>query len=102
MSDEAPQQRNWQSVRTILEALILAGVLWLASSTNDQAKATIQLQTQLAGMSDEIRSLRAQLADVPNISRDLARLQVQLGEHERRISRLEDRAPNATVKEWTK
>lgn len=103
MTEPAQSPRNWQSVRTILEGLILAGVLWLANSTQQQATATVELRTQLQGMSDEIRSLRAQLADVPAISRDMARLQVQLGEHERRIGRLEDGKQQAqTMKGWTR
>jgi hypothetical protein len=102
MSDQSTP-RSWQSVRTILEGLILAGVLWLANSTQQQATATVELRTQMQGMSDEIRSLRAQLADVPAISRDMARLQVQLGEHERRIGRLEDGKQQAqAMKGWTR
>lgn len=79
-----------QSVRTILEGLIVAGILWLANSTGDQAKATVALQAQLAGMSGEIRDLRSKLDSVTSMSRDIATLQVQLSEHERRIGRLED------------
>lgn len=90
MSDETPDRvRSLQSLRTILEGLILAGVCWLASSTNEQGKATIKMQAEMTGMTEEMRALRAQLADVPAISRSLAKLEVRLDEHERRISQLE-------------
>lgn len=84
-----PFQRNWQSVRTVLESLILIGVVWLASSSMDQAKATVELRTQLAGVNNTLMDLRAQLADIPTMSRSMAKIEVQLDEHERRISRIE-------------
>jgi hypothetical protein len=89
MTDQ--QTRNWQSIRTILEGLILIGVCWLTSSVNDQAKATIQVQAQMTAMNDELRTLRGQLADIPTLSRSLARIEVKLEEHERRISEVEGR-----------
>lgn len=96
--------RNWQSVRTVVEGLILAGVLWLANSTQQQATATVELRAQLQAMGDEIRSLRTQLADVPSMSRQIAQLQVRQDEHERRIGRIEDAEASGRpeLKRWTK
>lgn len=82
--------RNWQSVRTVMEGLILAGILWLGNSTSDQAKATIAVQTQMASMSGEIRDLRGKLDAVTAMNSDIAMLKVQVAEHERRIGRIED------------
>ena len=100
-TNEQPQSRGMQSVRTILEGLILAGVLWLASNTSDQAKATVALQTQLSGMSTEIRDLRSKLDLVTSMSSDIAMLKVQMAEHERRIGHLEDqRGQQDQSKRW--
>ena len=87
--DRSERVRNLQSVRTVLEGLILAGVCWLGSSTSDQARATIKLETQMASMTEELRTLRGQLADIPSISRTTAKLEVRLEEHDRRITQLE-------------
>lgn len=81
--------RNWQSVRTVLEGLILIGVVWLASGVQEQMKATVKLQVQLESMSNDVSGLRTQLADIPTLSRSLARIEVELQEHERRISQME-------------
>jgi hypothetical protein len=81
--------RNWQSIRTILEALILGGVVWLGNSAIEQGKNTVELQAKLTAMTDELRGLSTQLSDIPAISRSMAKIEVKLDEHERRISRLE-------------
>lgn len=81
---ESRSFRNFQSVRFVMEGLILAGVLWLASSVQDQAKATVQIQTQIANLS-------AQLVGVPDLSRQVAQMQVTQSEHDRRIQVLEGR-----------
>lgn len=74
--------RNFQSFRIILEGLILAGVIWLASSVQDQAKATIQMQTQIANLS-------MQLVGVPELTRQVAQMQIKQLDNERRIENLE-------------
>lgn len=56
------------SVRAILEALILAALLW-------SAKALTEAQTQLAVVQTEIASLRTQLAPVPDLDRRVSRLE---------------------------
>jgi hypothetical protein len=81
--------RNWQSVRTILEGLILVGVLWLGNSAVDQGKTAVELQAKLVALTDELRGLSAQLSDIPALSRSMAKIEVKLDEHDRRISRLE-------------
>lgn len=90
----APENvRNWQSVRTVLEGLILLGVCYLASSIQDQMKATIRLEAQMAAMTGQFVTLQTQLADLPSLSRNQARTDVKLEEHERRISTLESIPP---------
>ena len=71
-----------QSVRTIIELLILAGVIWLASSSNEQGK-------QLARMAEQISNLSSGVASVPLLTQRLAEDKVRLDEHERRINEIE-------------
>ncbi len=75
-------QRNWQSIRTIIELLILAGVLWLANSANEQGK-------QLAGVTVQIATLSGQMANVPSLTLEVAKDRVRIDEHERRINEIE-------------
>jgi len=82
-------QRNWQSVRTVLEGLILLGVVWLGSSAQEQSKAMVQAQTQVLALRDDIRELHKQLEDVPVLTREIAKLEVRADEHERRIHEIE-------------
>lgn len=79
---ESKSLRNLQSIRFVMEGLILAGIIWLASSVQDQAKATVQIQTQIANLS-------AQLVGVPDLSRQVAQIEVRQAEHDRRIEALE-------------
>lgn len=81
---EMRMARNFQSLRIILEGLILVGVIWLASSVQEQGKATVQMQTQIANLSLE-------LVGVPEISREVAQMQVRQDDHDRRINALEGR-----------
>lgn len=81
---EVRTMRNFQSARLIMEGLILAGIIWLGSSVQEQAKATVALQTQVANMN-------AQLGSVPELSRIQAQNLIRLDDHERRINSLEVR-----------
>jgi hypothetical protein len=81
MSDSQGQSLG-QSVRTIIELLILAGVIWLASSSNEQGK-------QLARMAEQISNLSSGVASVPLLTQRLAEDKVRLDEHERRINEIE-------------
>ena len=67
-STAAEQQRNWQSVRTVLEALILAALLW-------SAKALTETQTQIAVLQTDIANLRVQLAPVAQLDQRVTRLE---------------------------
>jgi hypothetical protein len=78
----AEHVRNWQSVRTVIELLILAGVLWLARSASEQG-------IQLAGVTVQIATLSGQMANVPGLTLEVAKDRVRLDEHERRINEIE-------------
>lgn len=71
MSDLEVQQRNWSSVRVVLEGLILAALLW-------SAKSQVTLQTQIAVLQDNVLAMRSQLADVPGLADRVSRLEVQV------------------------
>lgn len=86
---EQTPQRGWQSVRTILEALILAGILWLVRSTSAQSEAIVRLQTQLEGMQHDNGALAQQLAAMPAMAREVDKLGLRADDHERRLSELE-------------
>ena len=83
------------SVRVIIEGLAVAGIIWLASSVQAQNTAIARLQVQ-------ITQVQASLADVPQLTRELAQAQIQIAEHERRLGRIEDHEPNPAVKGWTR
>lgn len=62
-------QRNWQSVRVVLEGLILAALLW-------SAKQLTETQTQIAVLQTDIANLRVQLAPLANLDQRVTRLEV--------------------------
>lgn len=84
--------RNWQSIRTLLEGATLVLVIWLLSSVNGQQVAMAKVTTQLEGMHDGMSALQLQLAGIPQLSQSMARIEVKLDEHERRISDMEGRS----------
>ena len=79
---QSQPQNFGQSIRTIIELLILAGVIWLASSANEQGK-------QLARMAEQISNLSSGVASVPVLTQRIAEDKVRLDEHERRINEIE-------------
>jgi hypothetical protein len=81
--------RNWQSVRTILEGLILLSIWAMWNGQGLQRETTVEIKAQMAAMRESLSSLQTQLAGIPAISQSMARIEVKLDEHERRISRME-------------
>lgn len=81
--------RNWQSVRTILEGLILLGVIWIGNNSIESSKNNVELKVEITAMNEQFRVFNAQLAEFPAMSRSLAKIEVKLEEHERRISNVE-------------
>ena len=88
-ADAAEGRRNWNSVRVVLEGLILAGILWSISNQTDQTKAIVRLQTQL----ENIQATGTQMAaTIPPLSREVDKLDLQAADHERRITELEQQS----------
>lgn len=84
--------------RTVLQGLILAGVLWLASSINSQNTAIVKLQVQ-------IESLQASMAGVPGLNDRVTKLEANQLEVIRRQNGFDawrDRlqSSNPKLKEW--
>ena len=67
-AEQAPHVRNWQSVRTVLEGLILIALCW-------SAKSLTETQTQLAVLQVDIANLRTQLAPLANLDQRVTRLE---------------------------
>lgn len=84
MSDVEVQQRNWNSVRVVLEGLILAALLW-------SAKSQVTLQTQIAVLQDNVLAMRSQLADVPGLADRVSRLEVQVDRNRADLNEVRDR-----------
>lgn len=84
MTGATEPQRNWQSVRTLLEALILASLLW-------SAKTQVALLTQIAVLQDNVSSLRVQLSDVPGLATRVTRLEMQVEADRQTIADLKTR-----------
>lgn len=63
--------RNWNSVRTLIEAAILAALLWAAS-------VLTQTQTQIAVLQTDIANLRVQLAPLAQLDQRVTRLEVMV------------------------
>ena len=83
MSETAQQPRLANSVRIVLEGLAVLSIGWLANTVTSQT-------TAIAVLSDEVKSLQGTLVSMPDLARDIATQRVELDEHARRISALEN------------
>jgi hypothetical protein len=78
--------RNWNSVRVVLEGLILAGLCWAINNQTDQTKAIVKLQTQIETIQASSQTISAA---IPTLAREVDKLDLQTADHERRIAELE-------------
>lgn len=67
-ADSNNGQRNWNSVRVVIEALILASILWTAKTLTDTQKQIAVLQTDIA-------YLRVQLSPLAGLDQRVTRLE---------------------------
>lgn len=79
---DAVEIKNWSSVRTVLEGMILAALLWTGNSIGDMKVQMATLQTQLA-------SVNSSLADVRELKATLAATRQDVALNGQRISSLE-------------
>lgn len=71
MTDEQPRRDKLQVFRGILEAVIVASLLWTGSSL-------ITLREQNAVMSTQLAMIQSQLLDVPSMKLELARHGIEI------------------------
>lgn len=85
-------------VRTILQGLILAGILWLASSINQQNTAITRLQVQIEGV-------QSSLAGIPDLSTRVTKMEAAQADLMRRQAADETRWEQLNerkLKGWTR
>lgn len=81
------------SVRVVAEVLAAASIVWLGHTVTTQT-------TAIALLAQQVTQMQSSLVSMPEISRELAQVQVEQSEHERRITRLEDGSTKA--ERWTR
>lgn len=69
--------KDRETVRTIIQGLILAGVLWVASSIHSQNASIVKLQTQMD-------TLQASLANMPGLTERVTKVEDAVRELARR------------------
>jgi hypothetical protein len=79
-----------QSIRTILEIVIASMLVWVIGSVSELGRTNAALGEKVTAVRDDMTQLQNQLSAIPTLSQSLARIEVKLDEHERRISRMEN------------
>ena len=77
---ESNNQRNWASVRVVMEGLILAVLVWTGSSL-------VAVKSQLAVLQVQVATIQTQLADLPNMRSRLDTMEVRVARNERDLGR---------------
>lgn len=72
--------RNWQSIRTVMEGLILAVLVWTGSSL-------VAVKSQLAVLQVQVATIQTQLADLPAMRSKIDTLEVRVARNERDLGR---------------
>lgn len=72
----------------VMESLIVASLIGLGALIFSMREAVIQMQAAVAYQADELKSLRTQLADVPQLSRQVAELKVRVDRHDEDLKEL--------------
>lgn len=82
--------KNGQSIRTVLQGLILAGIVGLVTMVIHQGRESAQADTdrrvQIATLQAQVASLQTMLAGLPDLSQRMTRLEVNQTELMRRQS----------------
>lgn len=85
-------------VRTVMQGLILAGILWLATSINQQNTAITRLQVQIEGV-------QASLAGIPDLSTRVTKMEAIQADLMRRQAADDahwEQLSNQNMKGWTR
>ena len=75
------EKTGWQSVRTILEALILAALMWCGNSL-------ITTGQRMAVMSNQMESISKQMAGMPELGTRVTKLELRVEQHSADIQEL--------------
>lgn len=75
------EKSGWQSVRTILEALILAALMWCGNSLISTGKT-------MAVLSDRMESMSKQMQGVPELGTRVTKLELRVEQHQSDIQEL--------------
>ena len=70
------------SVRVVVESIAVAAIIWLGTTVNQANLSIARLQVQLT-------QIQVSMADVPALTKQIAQMQVEQAEHERRITDVE-------------
>jgi len=89
MATEESKITLLQSIRTVLESLILVGVCWLAYSATEGAKAIAVLESQLKGIEDQVQLVRLEVSSVQTLGQQIAQDDIRIKDLERRATALE-------------
>ena len=91
-------------VRTVIQGLILAGIVGLVGMViqqgRDQAQADRERSMQIATLQAQVANLQTMLAGVADLKQRMTRVEANQAEHDRRIVRLEDGSDKA--QRWTR
>lgn len=74
MSTPPMERTGWQSVRTILEALILAALVWCG-------RTLILTGESMARMSVQLETLTAQMQGMPELGTRVTKLELRVEQH---------------------
>lgn len=89
-------------VRTVIQGLILAGIVGLVGMViqqgKEQAEANRQSSVQIATLQAQVANLQTTLAGVADLKQRMTRVESAQAEHDRRIVRIEDGSDKA--KRW--
>lgn len=87
--EEERTSRNWASARTILDALILAGIIWIVTSQLDSqrqaASDRLTARVQTATIIAQIASIQYNITDVPALRDTIAHNTERLNDLTRRM-----------------
>lgn len=75
------EKHGWQSVRTILEGLILGALIWCGTQL-------IQTGKQIAVMTNQLEGMTRQLSGVPELGTRVAKLELQTEQNRQDIQEL--------------
>ena len=99
-SEQQSHDSKRNSVRVVIEGLILAGIIWMATNIQAQLTSITKLQVQ-------VEQLSATMATFPDLSTRMTRVEMQITDLQRRQDvedqfRERQQANQSNLRGWTK